>query len=417
MNGKVRPMATNESQQSTQLIAVNLFKYSTATALMHLLFAIFLVFTSREFIAIDYASYWLALLVCALLSGLLCKSVFNRTKAQQTESFDKWENTLVYPTIVVSSLFSLAYFYTVTNADSSLWTMIAFIAVMHTGSFVMAGLYSKKIILASILPVPISLLTAFVIIALPLPYILATSVGIFCSLMLYFSLSVNRSLVTGFNMQDMYEKEVKQSDYFRTKVETSTFEDPQTGIFNRRIFDFIINEEIRRAKRIDSQLSLVIIEIDCFSEYQVHYSASKVEECICSVANILAKATSRGGEFITRFDKQRFALVIPNGDKLEAFAFSSKLLDFVNRAELEHLHSSVEGLKTVSISIGIAEFTKGSIIDIEDITAQALTALANAKQKGGNKIATFSEEMPRTDTLIEEKISSDITTEKATSHV
>jgi GGDEF domain-containing protein len=96
---------------------------------------------------------------------------------------------------------------------------------------------------------------------------------------------------------------------------------------------------------------------------------------------------------MTRFDKQKFALVIPNANKSDASSFSAKMLDLINKAKIEHLYTNVENFKTLSISIGIAEFIEGSIIDIEEITSQAIIALAEAQKNGGHQVRTFDDEM------------------------
>jgi diguanylate cyclase (GGDEF)-like protein len=391
-------MSNNVTQCNKELWVVNLFKYSSANAAIHIMFGVFLMAMTWGTTIPEYAYYWMSVLGFALVISLFCQTRFKHRKAHQKQKVAKWENTLVCITLVVSVIFAGAYYYLVTLVNSQLWAIIALIAAMHMGSAIMTCLYSKKIILAMVLPTFAPLVTGFIVIAQPLSFILAVSLTVFAGLVLFFSVSVNRFLINGLNMQVKYEDAAQQSEYYKKKVETATFDDPETGIFNRRLFDLIINEEIRRAKRINSTLSLMVIEVDCFLQYKAQYSQTEVDECIRSVATILAKATSRGGEFMTRFDKQKFALVVPNADKSEASCFSAKMLDLINKAKIEHLYTSVENLKTLSISIGIAEFTEGSIIDLEEITSQAVTALTEAQEKGGNKVLSFHHDMLSEDT-------------------
>ncbi|GAC29310.1 GGDEF domain-containing protein [Brumicola pallidula] len=386
-------MTTTVTQCSKELWIINLFKYSSANTAIHIMFAAFLMAMTWGTTIPDYAFYWLSVLGCALVIGLFCQTRFNRRKVQQTQKIAKWEDMLVFITLVVSVIFAAAYYYIVTLVDPQLWAILALIAAMHMGSAIMTCLYSKKIILAMLLPTFAPLVIGFILIAQPLSFILAASLTTFAGLVLFLGISVNRFLINGVIMQVKYEDAAQQSDYYKTKVETATFDDPETGLFNRRLFDLIIDEEIRRAKRINSTLSLVVIEVDYFSQYKAQYSESEADECTRSVANILAKATSRGGEFMTRFDKQKFALVIPNACKSDASSFSAKLLNLINKAQIEHLYTNVENLKTLSISIGIAEFAEGSIIDLEEITSQAIMALTEAQKNGGNKMLTFDDHM------------------------
>lgn len=392
INGK-QAMTIIVTQCTKDLLIVNLFKHSVANTVIHMIFAAFLMTITWGTGSPEYAFYWISVLVCTLTIKLFYQTRFNHRKAQQTRKVTQWENILVCITLVVSIIFAAAYYYLATLVSSQLWAIIALIAAMHMGSATMTCLYSKKVILAMLLPTFSPLVVGFILIAQPTSFILAASLTIFAGLILFFSVAVNRSLINGLNMQVKYEDAAQQSEYYKKKVETSTFDDPETGLFNRRLFDLIINEEIRRAKRINSTLSLVIIEVDCLSQYKAKYSEHKVDECTRAVANILAKATSRGGEFMTRFDKQKFALVIPNANKSDASSFSAKMLDLINRAEIEHLYTNVENFKTLSISIGIAEFTEGSIIDLEEITSQAITALAEAQKNGGNNVLIFDDEM------------------------
>ena len=335
------------------------------------MFGVFLMAMTWGTTIPEYAYYWMSVLGFALVISLFCQTRFKHRKAHQKQKVAKWENTLVCITLVVSVIFAGAYYYLVTLVNSQLWAIIALIAAMHMGSAIMTCLYSKKIILAMVLPTFAPLVTGFIVIAQPLSFILAVSLTVFAGLVLFFSVSVNRFLINGLNMQVKYEDAAQQSEYYKKKVETATF---------------------------DSTLSLMVIEVDCFLQYKAQYSQTEVDECIRSVATILAKETSRGGEFMTRFDKQKFALVVPNADKSEASCFSAKMLDLINKAKIEHLYTSVENLKTLSISIGIAEFTEGSIIDLEEITSQAVTALTEAQEKGGNKVLSFHHDMLSEDT-------------------
>jgi diguanylate cyclase (GGDEF)-like protein len=386
-------MTIIETQRNNNLLTVNLFKHSSSNTAIHSIFAAFLMIMTWGTTIPEYALYWISVLACVFAIRLFYQTGFNHPKEQKTQKVTQGENILVCITLVTSITFAAAYYYLATLVSSQLWVIIALIAAMHMGSAVMTCLYSKKVIFALLLPTLSPLVIGFILIAQPVSFILAASLTIFASLVLFFSISVNRSLITGLNMQVLYEDAAQKSEYYKKKVETSTFDDPETGLFNRRLFDLIINEEVRRAKRVNSTLSLMIIEVDCFSQYQTQYSERKVDECIQAVANILAKATSRGGEFMTRFDKQKFALVIPNADKSDASSFSAKMLDLVNKAGIEHLYTTVKNFKTLSISIGIAEFTEGSIIDLDEITSQAITALAEAQKNGGNKALTFDDDM------------------------
>ena len=151
----------------------------------------------------------------------------------------------------------------------------------------------------------------------------------------------------------------------------------------------MISEEIRRAKRAQTNLSIVIIEIDCFREYVEHYGVAQGDQCIASIAQILDKAASRGGEFITRFEDAQFALIAPNIHTNEAIKFISKMMNLVSNANLEHHCTLAENLQQVSMSAGITEFKACDIIDVIEIIEQAQCALKSARQLGYNNAQVF----------------------------
>jgi PleD family two-component response regulator len=63
----------------------------------------------------------------------------------------------------------------------------------------------------------------------------------------------------------------------------------------------MIDHEIRRAKRTGSTLCVMILEIDNYEKYLEQNGSTKASQCVRSFAQILNKASSRGGEFVARF--------------------------------------------------------------------------------------------------------------------
>lgn len=383
-----------------------LFKYTIATVAIHLMFASLVVRFTWTVLDTQAIYYGMGTIFGAVVVHLICHHLYKSKDDSKSQSAEKWGNVLVVPMLITCSVLATAYYFSLTTATTNMWPIISLVAVMHLVSVVITNLASKRVILAAVIPSSGALTTGLIVIGQPSSYALATGILVFSVVLVTFAFSLSRSLAQSFQVKEKYDELLIQNDIYKTKVETATFEDPKTGIFNRRVFDLIISEEVRRAKRINGTLSVIMIQIDCFAEYQQHYSPEQTDECINSVAKLLSKASSRGGEFMTRFDEATFALVVPNATAEQAYAFSEKMSDLVNKAKFEHLHSNIGDLTTISISVGISEFTQGSIIDLEELVMQSMSALSHAQQHGGNKVTTFDHDLMPDQATTEDAIKS-----------
>ncbi len=376
--------------QDNEPKVANLYKYLTTSIGVHILIAGFLIYMAWGAINTDYIFHWASLLVCALLISVLSQTMFNRKSARQMQNTNKWEAIYAFTSSVTSMVFATAYCYLILLGDASLLPTVSFIIALHLGCMIIPCLSSVKAMFAVLLPVTLPVIGALVMLSQTLTIVFAAAIGIYTCVILLCGFSVHRMLMLGFDMKSKYKKEVRLTEQYKIKLDSSSIEDPLTQIFNRRFFDLMINEEIRRAKRVGNGLSIALIEIDCFSEYSKNYSQSKADKAICSIAKILSQATSRGGEFLTRFEHDKFALILPNVPTEEAIAFASKMMDLVSHGEIEHRHTRVENLHKISISAGISHFKSGDIIDVEDVIQQAQYALETARHAGRNNCQVFA---------------------------
>jgi diguanylate cyclase (GGDEF)-like protein len=378
-------MEPMEAMQSKHMNKIN-----DTNALIHMSAAGLLVFMTWDLIDGFYLYNWAAIVTTALLCGLLRHSIFKRTSTLQTQNFKKWKTNYAYFAGTVSGTMSVGYCYALFIGGTTIATSLAFIMALHIACVAASSVGSKKVFITSLLTLGGPFIASLFILNNPLTMTIGISITLFISALILINFSIYRSIMLGIEMTSKYENEVKVSQKYKNQFEDSTLEDRLTRIFNRRFFNLMIGEEVRRAKRVGTSLSVAIIEIDCFAAYLEHYGEAKADQCLISIAEILTKAASRGGEFITRFSHNQFALIAPNVSTDEALAFTSKLIDLVSRAKLEHQASLVESLQQVSVSIGIAEFKLGNIIDVNEIIEQAQSALRNVRQDGYNSTQVFS---------------------------
>jgi diguanylate cyclase (GGDEF)-like protein len=376
-------------EQVNQIHGTNALPFSIASVGVHLLAAGLLVYSTWGLIDDFYVYNWSAGVTTVLLCSLLGLSIFKRKSSVHAPNVKKWETTSACFAVVVSGTLSAGYCYGLIIGGAALATSLAFMLALHISCLTASLVGSKKIFVTSLLTLSAPFIATLLSLDNSNMMMLGTSLAVFVLVLILLNLSINRAILLGVEMTEKYEGEAKLLQKYKNALYETTFEDTLTGLFNRRFFNFMISEEIRRAKRAQTNLCIVIVEIDCFPEYAEHYGAAQGDQCIASIAEILDKAASRGGEFITRFEDAQFALIAPNVHTNEAIKFISKMMNLVSNANLEHHCTLAENLQQVSISAGITEFKAGDIIDVIEIIEQAQCALKSARQLGYNNAQVF----------------------------
>jgi diguanylate cyclase (GGDEF)-like protein len=376
-------------EQNEKLLVASLFKRATNLIPVHALVATLLVFSVWNTIDVEYLYHWTSLLICSLLLSLLAQYLFARKLSEQAPNIAKWERLQTYASLFMASPFAIAYCYLITLGHPDLLPTIAIIIAMHVSCLVLGSVNSKKAIFVGVIPIILPAIASLVSLSQPFATMHAISFTIYTAVLLYFSASVHRLLLSGHEMTAKYQSQLELTHQYEIMSEATSIQDPQTKFYNRRFFDLLINDEIRRAKRGGNTLSLMLIEIDSFNKYLKFYGEEKANNCLMTIAKVLSNATNRGGEFISRFDDDTFGLILPNVQTDGAIAFASKLSDLVRKANIDHELTTVYNTKNLSISVGITEFKKADIIDVDDIIKQSLHALQAAKNLGGDSTQVY----------------------------
>ena len=161
--------------------------------------------------------------------------------------------------------------------------------------------------------------------------------------------------------------------------------DGLTGIANRRRFDEALEREWRRCHRSGSYLSLILVDVDFFKNFNDHYGHLAGDECLKKVAVAMADQIRRGADLVARFGGEEFACLLPDTGAEAAHAMAVRLREAVSGLGIAHLQSAAAD--HVTISLGVATM----VPDGEDLAArlieQADRGLYYAKQNGRNQIA------------------------------
>jgi len=163
--------------------------------------------------------------------------------------------------------------------------------------------------------------------------------------------------------------------------------DGLTGIPNRRLFDKTIKKELKRARRKNSDLSLIMIDIDNFKEYNDTYGHQQGDQCLKEVASVLDKKTKRAADFAARYGGEEFVVILPDTAKDGAVKIAENIRKGIMNLKLKHQNSTVSDYVTVSLGVSSIKAEKEIDQDlIRFFIEQADQALYQAKENGKNQV-------------------------------
>ncbi len=136
------------------------------------------------------------------------------------------------------------------------------------------------------------------------------------------------------------------------QLEDFSFRDGLTGVPNRRKFDAVLDEEWDAARRHTQPLSLILIDIDFFKQYNDHYGHVQGDECLKRVGAALGTAASRPRDLLARYGGEEFVLVLPATDDAAARRVSERCRQAIFKEQIAHAASPVGQLLTVSQGVG-----------------------------------------------------------------
>ena len=157
--------------------------------------------------------------------------------------------------------------------------------------------------------------------------------------------------------------------------------DGLTGLHNRRSFDTRLDEEISRFQRAERSLSLVIIDVDRFRQFNDQFGHPAGDAALQRVARLLEQ-TARATDFVARLGGEEFAVLMPETDESNAVIAGERFREAIRDAVWPH--------RQITVSIGAA--TRSVDIPQEaSLVMQADMALYRSKKAGRDLVTHFDE--------------------------
>lgn len=160
--------------------------------------------------------------------------------------------------------------------------------------------------------------------------------------------------------------------------------DALTGIHNRAAFDQRLTSEWKRSTRSSDHLALLIMDIDCFKQFNDRYGHPAGDDCLARIAAAIDASMERSTDFFARYGGEEFVCLLPNTDRDGAMEVAKRIQEAVRATAIEHASSTVAQWVTMSVGIGCAQPAPGS--DADALLHLADQQLYRAKQAGRNRI-------------------------------
>ena len=182
---------------------------------------------------------------------------------------------------------------------------------------------------------------------------------------------------------------IKGAQYYQKSEEMRTLSitDSLTGLFNRRYFDERLFEELQRAGRYDSAVSLAMLDIDSFKVFNDTEGHLAGDEVLKEVAEI-SRESIRSIDIIARCGGEEFCIIMPQTDREEAFLVAERVR--INIRELVPRIWKNFPHERLTVSIGIVRFpTDGT--DAKTLIKNMDKALYRAKIQGKDRTVIWKE--------------------------
>jgi len=166
-------------------------------------------------------------------------------------------------------------------------------------------------------------------------------------------------------------------------LESMAWMDGLTCIPNRRRFDEALDTEWKRAQRAAAPLAVIMVDIDCFKEYNDHYGHGAGDACLKKVAATLVSSVTRAGDMVARYGGEEFILLIPETDAGGARQLADELCRGIEAQSIAHEYSSASSW--VTISAGYASVIPGHDVSPSSLLEEADRMLYAAKKSGRNR--------------------------------
>lgn len=162
--------------------------------------------------------------------------------------------------------------------------------------------------------------------------------------------------------------------------------DELTQLANRRCFVDSVESELSRCKRSESQVTMMVIDLDFFKIVNDTYGHHAGDAALVHCADVLKEAL-RQYDIVGRIGGEEFAIFLGNTDIHIAQVIAERIRSMLENSPLNYQGKAI----VVTASIGLA--SRECTVSFEELYTEADEALYAAKAKGRNRVALYHDEL------------------------
>jgi diguanylate cyclase (GGDEF)-like protein len=178
--------------------------------------------------------------------------------------------------------------------------------------------------------------------------------------------------------------DIKNREESRKRLEELAYIDSLTKIANRRYFEEFLEKEWNYCKRNQKELSIILLDIDFFKQYNDTYGHQAGDLCLQKIARCLEDKLNRSHDLVARYGGEEFICILPNTNKEDAINIATKLKIAVQNLEIPHENSRISSI--VTISLGVSTVIPKDKLEKTKLIKKADNALYLAKENGRNRV-------------------------------
>ncbi len=180
------------------------------------------------------------------------------------------------------------------------------------------------------------------------------------------------------------QKLVQQLELERNTAHQNSITDSLTGLANRRYFDDMLTTEFYRMKRSESNMSLIMLDVDYFKKFNDTYGHLAGDECLRQIGNVLKLIVGRVTDIAARYGGEEFVVILPDTEENGAIMIAERIRRAVIELAIPHSESDIS--EWITVSIGVATVSAASVTSPEQVVTLVDEALYRAKKGGRNQI-------------------------------
>ena len=178
-------------------------------------------------------------------------------------------------------------------------------------------------------------------------------------------------------------RDLTQEKMAQHALEQMALRDCLTGLANRRCFDDTLHAEWLRARCHGQPLSLLMVDVDHFKNYNDAYGHLGGDACLKRIASAIS-GELRANDLVARYGGEEFAVILPNQTLAGAASVAERIRCRVERLQVPHNGARAQ---QVTVSIGAATSSAASDSSVSALIGIADAALYRAKHMGRNRIS------------------------------